>query len=108
MSFENITVQTLKAMIDSGEEFQLIDVRNDNEVANGIISGAKHIALPTLPIRLSEIDTSKKTVIYCALGGRSGQACGLASEKLNFPNGLFNVSGGITAWQGSGFAIVSA
>lgn len=53
----------------------MIDVREDEEVAQGMIDGAKHIPLGQIPDRLSEIDKSGEIILICRAGYRSERAC---------------------------------
>lgn len=53
-----------------GSATQLIDVREDFEVAEGMIPGARRISLLTLPVRLAEIDRSHSVIAICRSGNR--------------------------------------
>jgi glyoxylase-like metal-dependent hydrolase (beta-lactamase superfamily II)/rhodanese-related sulfurtransferase len=56
-------------------ELQIIDVRNHGEYKDKVIfPEAKHIPLPELIERASEIDNSKPVVVHCAAGYRSAAA----------------------------------
>ena len=78
----------------------LVDVRNDDEVAQGMIEGAKHIPLPELEARLSELDPKAPTVFVCRSGGRSGRATKLAREKGFERAG--SLQGGMIHWGEEG------
>ncbi|RIV17754.1 pyridine nucleotide-disulfide oxidoreductase [Alicyclobacillaceae bacterium I2511] len=52
-------------------EVALLDVRDDDEVADGMLLGAKHIPLDQLRQRVHELDASKNWVVYCRSGHRS-------------------------------------
>ncbi len=52
----------------------LLDVRTPAEFDRGHLSGAINIPLQDLSARLSELDASRKIVVYCRSGGRSGGA----------------------------------
>ena len=79
---------------------QLIDVRTEAEVAQGVIDGAIHIPLHLLPLRAADIHQDKPVVIYCRSGARSAQACAFMAAK-GF-NNMHNLAGGIMAWARSG------
>jgi rhodanese-related sulfurtransferase len=87
----------VKRRLDNGERLNVIDVREDEEVAAGIIPGAKHIPLGQLPERHGEIDRSAEIVLVCRSGNRSGRAC----DYLNSLGiaGLKNMVGGMLAWE---------
>jgi rhodanese-related sulfurtransferase/rubrerythrin len=80
------------------DEFNLIDVRQPKEYEASHIPGSKLIPIADLDKRLDEIDPSKPTLIYCAVGGRSRVAAQMLSGK-GFEN-VINVKGGIKAWDG--------
>ncbi|WP_164668851.1 rhodanese-like domain-containing protein [Virgibacillus doumboii] len=83
------------AEIINDKTVHVIDVREDDEVAQGKISGAKHIPLGEVPNRLDELDKNKHYYLICRSGGRSGNAC----QYLEI-NGfdVTNVDGGMLAW----------
>ena len=91
-----ISVQDLKAKLDRGDKFKLIDVREPFEWDICRIPGATLIPLGQLPSRMSELDSADEIVLQCKSGGRSARALKLLQEagfsKLN------NLEGGITAW----------
>ena len=80
------------------EALTLLDVRQPKEYEQGHIPGAKLIPLPDLSERLDEIDPKKKTVVYCAIGGRSRVAAQMLTGKGL--EDVYNLSGGIKAWNG--------
>ncbi len=85
-------------MLINKQDALVLDVREANELAQGSIIDAKHIALSTLPDKIANLssDKNKAILVTCKMGNRSGQAC-----KLLLQNGYTNVSslkGGITAW----------
>ena len=95
---EDIRVEELKAKMNSGDEFILIDVRElfEREAFN---IGGKHIPLSNLPASIPELreDQDKEIILYCRSGGRSGQAK-LFMEQLGFPK-VRNLLGGMLDWS---------
>jgi len=81
------------------EEAVIVDVREDNEYASGHIINSIHVPLSYLKERLKELEKYKSTpvVVGCKSGQRSGQAC--ATLKKDGFEQVYNLSGGITAWQ---------
>ena len=80
-------------------DLQVVDVRNPGEVEAGTIPDAIAIPVGQLPSRLSELDPTKPTVVYCAGGYRSSVAASLLRR-----NGFGDVSdilGGYGAWDES-------
>jgi adenylyltransferase/sulfurtransferase len=92
----HITVAELKAKLDRGESFRLIDVREPYEWDICRIPGAKLIPLGQLPARLSELDSADEIVLQCKSGMRSARALKLLQEA-GFGK-LANLEGGIVAW----------
>lgn len=74
-----ISAKELSSLLEKNpEKIELIDVRGTGEYEEVHIPEARNIPLHLLPIRLSELDKSKKIVFICRSGGRSGQACSFA------------------------------
>ena len=102
MAISEVDASGLEALSASGNA-QIIDVRSDGEVARGMIDGAKHMALSTLPARLGELDRTRPVVVYCQVGARSTQACQFLAAQ-GFEQ-VTNLRGGLTAWLNSGRAV---
>jgi sulfur-carrier protein adenylyltransferase/sulfurtransferase len=95
---EEITATELKQRLDNGDDIQIVDVREDNEVAIGRIPNSVHIRLAEVINRMDEIDPSRETVVHCKMGGRSARAID-ALQRMGFKGKLMNLKGGITAWS---------
>ena len=93
---KEITVQELKTKIDNNEEFQLIDVREENEREFTNIGG-DHISMGSVMQNLDKINKEKDVVIYCRSGSRSGQVISFLEMNHGFDN-IYNLKGGILAW----------
>lgn len=87
----------IKKRIAKGETLNIIDVREDEEVAEGMIPGAKHIPLGELPFKHNEIEKTDEIIFVCRSGHRSGKACEYL-QLLGF-NGVKNMSGGMLEWN---------
>ncbi|MDB5031861.1 rhodanese-like domain-containing protein [Mucilaginibacter sp.] len=92
---QEITVQELKEKLDSGEDFQLIDVREDFEYETSNIGGIL-IPLGGIIIEADKISKDKPVVVMCRSGKRSAAAI-MQLEQLGYTN-LANLKGGILAW----------
>ena len=93
---QTMSVQQLKAAMDAGETFELIDVRTPEERATAAIAGAV-LHNESEADRLQALPRDTKLVFHCHHGGRSQQA----AEQfvvLGFSN-VHNVAGGINAWS---------
>ena len=94
---EEITVTELKAKMDRGDNFTLIDVRKPFEYAIAKIPGAKLIPLATVKERAAEFDPNTEIVLHCKSGKRSQTA--LNTLKAGGFKNLKNLKGGILAWS---------
>jgi rhodanese-related sulfurtransferase len=92
---KEISVQELKEKQDKGEDFQLIDVREDFEYEMSNLGG-ELIPLGGILIESDKIDKTKPVVVMCRSGKRSAAAI-MQLEQQGFTN-LYNLRGGILAW----------
>jgi rhodanese-related sulfurtransferase len=94
--YHEITPEEVKRKLDAGEGLVLLDVRTNEEYAQGHLEGSILIPLDQIPARYQELDTDREIIVYC----RSGRRSGLATRKLlelGFGN-VKNMRGGIIAW----------
>lgn len=90
-----MTVQQLKAKLDGGDAFDLIDVRTPGEREVALIEGSRPFDPPTMAeLQGKARDTT--LVFHCKSGQRSQQAAE-HFVALGFTE-VFNVTGGIDAW----------
>lgn len=96
------SVEDVKNMKDTNEEFFLIDVREDNEFETAHIKGAKHIGRGILErdVHLHIPDHDKKIVLYCGGGFRSALAAE-SLQKMGYES-VFSMGGGWKEWSKSG------
>ena len=97
-NIEEITAVELKNKLDNNQDVQIIDVREPNENAVASIPNAKLIPLGEVIKRISEIDSTRETVVHCKGGGRSARAIE-ELRRAGFQGSLKNLKGGITAWS---------
>ena len=93
---KEVTVQELKQMFDSNEDFQLIDVREEYEFEISNLGG-ELIPVGSILEHADQISKDKTVVIHCRSGQRSKTAIMNLEEKFGFKN-LFNLRGGILAY----------
>lgn len=94
---KEITVQELKTLMDSDEEFQLIDVRERHEYEIANING-ELIPMDEILSKKEKISAHKKVILHCRSGVRSGNVIKLLEKQHGF-NNLYNLKGGILAWS---------
>lgn len=94
---QTITPAEMKQRLKNGEKLNIIDVREAEEVAHGMIPGAKHIPLMEIPERLSDIPHNVETILVCRSGNRSGRA--LEYLQAQGYSNLKNMTGGMLEWE---------
>ncbi|MEO4053339.1 rhodanese-like domain-containing protein [Solibacillus sp. CAU 1738] len=94
---KSMTTDELLNLFDANEEFNVIDVREDFEVEDGMIPGAIHIPLGSIPERTAELDPAKAYIVVCKGGVRSANACEYL-ESQGFD--VTNLEGGMLAYDG--------
>ena len=92
-----ITATELKERLDKGDDIQILDVREPQEVAIARIPESIHIPLVQVVTRMGELDPQRETVVHCKMGGRSARAIE-ALQQSGFSGNLINLKGGILAW----------
>jgi len=75
---KEITCKELDKLLSLGAD--LIDVRESEELKEGVINGGRNWPLSSFGIRKRDISRSKPTVFYCRSGMRSMQAAEIASN----------------------------
>jgi rhodanese-related sulfurtransferase len=77
----------------------LLDVRTKGEIAKGAIPGHTSIDFfdEAFEEKIEKLDKSKPVYVYCASGGRSGEAMELMQKK-GFSE-IYNLDGGYSAWS---------
>jgi sulfur-carrier protein adenylyltransferase/sulfurtransferase len=81
----------------------LLDVREDEEVRNGIVPGARHLSRAHFESRVEDVlpDKEAPVVVYCATGVRSVFAAKTLAE-LGYGH-VSSMSGGFTRWKDLGY-----
>jgi rhodanese-related sulfurtransferase len=97
------TVADVKARMDRGESFQLIDVREESEYAAGRIPGARHIGRGVLERDVETLipDPDADLVLYCGGGYRSALATANL-QKMGYRR-VVSMDGGIRGWRQAGY-----
>jgi adenylyltransferase/sulfurtransferase len=97
VSENEIEAPALKAKMDRGEPFVLVDVREPHEFQIGRIPGSILIPLGEVPKRVSELNTADEIVVHCKSGMRSAKAADFLRQS-GFKK-VKNLKGGILAWS---------
>ena len=85
---------------------RLIDVRRPDEWVGelGHIREAELMTLDTLPLKINDLNKNEVIVFVCRSGGRSAQATAFAQQN-GFQN-VYNMAGGMLAWNEANFETV--
>lgn len=94
---KRMTAKEVEKQLNEGNAINLIDVREADEVAQGMIPDAKHIPLNLIEFRMNELDKEQEYVMVCRSGGRSGRATQFLEQK-GFD--VINMEGGMMSWEG--------
>jgi rhodanese-related sulfurtransferase len=100
-----VTVGEVKSKFQRGEQFILVDVREDNEWAAGHLPHAVHMGRGVIERDIEQRfpDTETEIVLYCGGGFRSA----LAAEnlqKMGYKN-VYSMDGGFRGWREAGLPI---
>ncbi len=96
-----MTPQQAKAAVDAGTAV-IVDVREDDEVAQAAIPGALNIPMSELLDRLDEVPRDRQVVFSCHSGGRSENVCRYLEANEDGFGDVVNLEGGIVAWSQAG------
>jgi hydroxyacylglutathione hydrolase len=99
-TIKQITPQQLAEPLRKGE-LSVIDVRTRDEWEEGHLPGARHIPLGNLPAHLAELPAGP-LVMQCHTGSRSAIAASIVAAR---GREVWNLDGGIAAWQRAGYAV---
>ncbi len=94
---KTITTDELESKLKSGEDLLLVDVREDEEVEEGMIPVAKHIKMGDIPESLDQFDKDKEYIFICRSGNRSGNVAHYMQEQ---GYKVVNMEGGMLNWSG--------
>ena len=91
-------------LLDQG--VAIVDVRENDEVAQGKIPGAYHVPRGHLESRIEGAvpDRSQRVVLYCASGNRSALAAKTLTEDLGYEH-VESMTGGYTLWKDRGYEV---
>ena len=102
-----LTVDQVKAKMDRGEQFHLVDVREESEWARDHLPGAVHLGKGIIERDVEQRlpDTGAEMVLYCGGGFRSALAADNL-QKMGYTR-VFSMDGGIRDWRQKGYPLTS-
>jgi rhodanese-related sulfurtransferase len=100
-----LTVDDVKAMMDGGRRFHLVDVREESEWARDHLPGAIHLGRGILERDVEQRlpDIEAEIVLYCGGGFRSALAADNL-QKMGYTV-VFSMDGGIRGWRERGYPL---
>jgi len=107
---EEIQITDVEALIAEG--YQVLDVREPSEFAEGSIQGAMNVPRGVVESAADRVikgndalqDRDKKWLLLCKSSGRSAMAT-VALQQMGFKN-LKNINGGFNAWKEADLKVV--
>ena len=104
---QECTVEDVRRRREAGDQFHLIDVREESEFANSHIPGAIHLGKGVIERDVEKTipDTNAELVLYCGGGYRSALAA-LNQQKMGYTN-VISMDGGFRGWKEAGLDVES-
>ncbi|MDO7597232.1 MAG: rhodanese-like domain-containing protein [Pseudomonadota bacterium] len=95
---KQMTATELRDLLASGVSPVKIDVREDVELQYGMIDGAIHIPMQSVPGQLNALEKNKNdTIVLICRSGKRSQQIGAFMEEMGFTD-IINLAGGMNAW----------
>jgi rhodanese-related sulfurtransferase len=103
-----VTIDDVKAKLDRGEKFLLVDVREESEYAADHLPGAVHLGKGIIERDVEERvpDPATPMVLYCGGGFRSALAADNL-QKMGYTQ-VLSMDGGIRGWREKGFLLTKS
>jgi rhodanese-related sulfurtransferase len=102
-----VSIDDVKARLDRGDKFILVDVREESEYTKDHLPGAIHLGKGVIERdieeRVPELNTP--VVLYCGGGYRSALAADNL-QKMGYSN-VLSMNGGIRGWREKHFPLTS-
>jgi rhodanese-related sulfurtransferase len=98
-------VDEVKARMDRGDKFVLVDVREESEFAKNHLPGAIHMGKGVIErdVEQKVPDLNTPLVLYCGGGFRSALAAD-SLQKMGYTN-VISMDGGIRGWREKGYPL---
>jgi rhodanese-related sulfurtransferase len=104
-SYGDVTVEQSKSLIEQNIRLKIVDVRLDTEFNSSHIPGAINVCACDPDNMLRELNPNDEKLVYCRSGLRSAAAMKFLNE--NGFSKVYNLAGGIVAWENAGYPIVN-
>jgi rhodanese-related sulfurtransferase len=102
-----VKIGEVKTMLDHGQKFLLLDVREESEYVKDHLPGSIHVGKGIIERDIEERvpDMNAPMVLYCGGGFRSALAADNL-QKMGYQN-VSSMDGGIRGWREKGFPLTS-
>ena len=102
---QETNVDEVKRMLDAGEKFVLVDVREESEFAKDHLPGAVHLGKGVIErdVEARVPDLGTPLVLYCGGGFRSALAADNL-QKMGYTR-VLSMDGGIRVWREKGLPL---
>ena len=102
-----LTVEDVKAKLDRGDQFVLVDVREESEFQKDHLPGAIHLGKGIIERDIEQRipDTGADIVLYCSGGYRSALAADNL-QKMGYTN-VWSMDGGHRGWKEQGYPLTT-
>ena len=99
------TVDEIKQRLDRGDQFALIDVREESEWGKGRLPNSIHLGKGIIERDVEEKfpNLGTELVLYCGGGYRSALAADNL-QKMGYTN-VFSMDGGFRGWKEKGYPV---
>jgi adenylyltransferase/sulfurtransferase len=98
MNYRNVMTSEVRARLERGDSFRLIDIREPYEHAIAAIDGAVLLPMSQAQNWIGSLSRDEDVVLFCHHGSRSQQLARYLAERLGFSN-IANMVGGIDEWS---------
>jgi rhodanese-related sulfurtransferase len=100
-----LTVDQVKARLDRGEKFHLVDVREESEWAKDHVTGAMYLGKGIIERDVEQRvpDHDSEIILYCGGGFRSALVADNL-QKMGYRN-VYSMDGGIRDWRAKGYPL---
>lgn len=100
---KSVGLNEWKNIYENNKDYIVIDVRTAQEFSEGHIKNSRNIDFysDNFEDQIDNLDKSKKYLIYCRSGSRSGKTL-IIMKNLKF-NNVINLKGGILGWNNAGY-----
>lgn len=95
---KQMTATELRDFLASGVTPVKIDVREEVELQYGVLEGAIHIPMQSVPSQLNALEKHKNdTIVLICRSGKRSQQIGAFMEEMGFTD-IINLAGGMNEW----------